>query len=281
MRNLKGFLLHIGADTSKRNLGVVGPRFPEGTFEFIPLGPEYESHTVLTYNDLPARNIKYGKTLGDFLPSQIASWNAHCDPNFKSYTYGEPAKDEPKQIALKKLDEGNLLYFISSLVPYDSSIYRNRDSELRRYQKGKMNKYVIGFFTIEGVAIANVSKGEIYVENLAGNINKSDVRSNQHYSRLPIREKGNLYESDTFVIIKGNPICSALFRVAIPITCGQTKTPRGGHTFRLNYFGHSIRHRKTDSLRGIRPLGIEEIRILGRETVKFNPELKARLGNLL
>jgi len=55
IRKLRGLLLHVGADTS--NLGIVGPLFPEGTFEFIPLGPEYESlNELMTYDELPSRN---------------------------------------------------------------------------------------------------------------------------------------------------------------------------------------------------------------------------------
>jgi len=141
-------LLHVGADVT--NPGVVAPVFADGRFEFIPIKNTFGSE-VRTYADFPARNKKYGSTLADFLPSHIASLNPHLDPDFSSYTYGEPNNPEARPGSLQKLKQGDILFFVSSLAPYDPVVYKERDTMLHTHQRGRKNKYVIGFFTVKGV----------------------------------------------------------------------------------------------------------------------------------
>ena len=141
-------LIHVGADI--KNPGVVGPIFPDGSFEFIPINNFY-GHETLTYADFPARNKRFGETLGDFLPSNVARLNPHIDPDFVGYTYGEPNNPEPRPRVLQMLSLGDFLFFISSLAPHDSAAYQARDSMLRPYQRGRKDKYVIGFFKVKGV----------------------------------------------------------------------------------------------------------------------------------
>ncbi|MEM0212528.1 MAG: hypothetical protein QXM35_07740, partial [Candidatus Methanomethylicia archaeon] len=94
----------------------------------------------------------YGRTLADFLPSYVANMHPHLDPSFDSYTYGEPDRLRAKSRALLKLKQGDILFFIASLAPYDPDAYKGRDKLLKTHQRGKKNKYVIGFFIIKGVA---------------------------------------------------------------------------------------------------------------------------------
>jgi len=53
---------------------------------------------------------------------------------------------------LTKLKEGDVVFFFASLAPFDKRAYEDRDEFLKHYQRGKKNKYVIGFFTVKGVA---------------------------------------------------------------------------------------------------------------------------------
>lgn len=272
-QNPKGLLLHVGADTT--NLRVVGPRFPDGTFEFIWIGPEYECKSFITFDKLPSRNQRYGNTLKGFLPSDVAYLSAHLDPNFNEYTYAEPNNSEPKQKALKKLNEGDILFFVSSLAPYNTSVYQKRDTKLRRYQRGRKNKYVTAFFTVEGIAIVCVIHGRIDMEILTGNIPENAVRNNQHYRRLPFVDgKGKVHDFDEFVIVRGNPDRSALLAVAVPLTDGQTR-----YTFRLNKLGMTIRNRSTDNFRGFRPLETRDVQILAREIARSNPKLEQKISH--
>jgi len=146
---MKGFLLHTAADTT--NLGVVGPVFPDGTFEYIPIYNSYGVETR-TYSNFSARNIQYGKTLAEFIPSFVANRPVHFDPDFNNYTYAQPVDEYPRSRVLEKLKEGDVIFFVSSLAPYDPRVYQEKDALLPNFQRGKKNKYVIGFFTIKGVA---------------------------------------------------------------------------------------------------------------------------------
>jgi hypothetical protein len=154
---MKGFLLHTAADTT--NLGVVGPIFSDGSFEFIPIDNVYGIKTR-SYKDFAARNNQYGRTLADFIPSYLSNRSVHFDPDFENYTYGQPVAEYPRSKVLEKIEEGDVVFFISSLAPYDSQIYKERDTSLQNFQRGKKNKYVIGFFTVKGVARVFVFKSK-------------------------------------------------------------------------------------------------------------------------
>lgn len=145
---MKGLLIHVAADSN--NPGFVGPIFPEGTFEHIPIKFQDENRT--TYENINAENTKYGANLSDFLPSGLAKEQVHLDPDFKKisdrYRYGEPANSAKGQ-ALRKLERGSPIFFVASLAPYDAEVYQAKDFRLKNHQRGNKNKYVIGFFTIQ------------------------------------------------------------------------------------------------------------------------------------
>jgi hypothetical protein len=146
---MKGLLLHVAADTT--NLGVVGPIFEDQSFEYIPVNNVY-GEEKRTYRDFMASNQQYGRTLADFLPTDVASLPVHYDPDFDNYLYGQDWSGHPRSLTLRKLERGDVLFFVASLAPYDPYVYARRDELLRSYQAGRRNKYVIGFFTVDGVA---------------------------------------------------------------------------------------------------------------------------------
>jgi len=152
---VKGLLVHVGIDTS--NLGVVGPVFDDLHFEYIPLNNTYGIEER-TYSEFPARNREYGNTLSDFLPPKFRELPVHYDPNFKHFTYGQHGGIYPRVKVLEKLREGDILFFIASLAPYNPDVYKGDITSLKPYQVGKKNKYVIGYFKVEGVAEAFVFK---------------------------------------------------------------------------------------------------------------------------
>jgi len=160
-------LLHVAADTT--NPGVVGPIFSDGSFEFIPIKNVFGLE-ARTYADFPARNKQYSNTLRDLLPSYVAALHPHPDPDFNSYTYGEPNNPEMRPGVLRMLKPGDILFFVSSLAPYDPVVYKARDTMLTLHQRGKKNKYVVGFFTVKGVvqvyAVKSVPKLSLALLNL-------------------------------------------------------------------------------------------------------------------
>ena len=154
---MKGLLLHVAADTTYP--GVVGPVFQDMSFEYLPINNTFGIEKR-TYRHFAARNSEYGRTLADFVPSNIAILPVHFDPEFDHYTYGQHGGDYARAQTLTKLKQGDILFFFASLAPYDLGFYERRDDCLRKHQLRKKNKYVIGFFSVQGVAQVYVLKSD-------------------------------------------------------------------------------------------------------------------------
>ena len=124
---MRGFLLHTAADTT--NLGIVGPIFPDlkGNFEFIPIYNSYGNGETKTYEQIPARNKNYGNYLSDFVPQNFSKREVHFDPEFESFTYAQPIDDYPRSKVLESLREGDIVFFVFSLAPYDSTVYAHKE----------------------------------------------------------------------------------------------------------------------------------------------------------
>jgi hypothetical protein len=128
---MKGMLLRIGIDTGTD--GALAPIFEDGTFEYIPISERnIKSREDRTYGTTIGRS---GKPLSRYLPKAIESRKMHYDPEFSSFTYGDPTA---KRRYLLKLEEGDLLVFYAGLAPYKNS----------KYEKGL---YIVGYFTVSDV----------------------------------------------------------------------------------------------------------------------------------
>src|SRR5713226_6661082 len=125
---MKGLLMHIGTDAT--NLGVSGPLFDDGSFKYIPLGPESDdSKERLTYNKLG---------LSPYIPMEFDNLTPHYDPNPHFFTYGEPP-DARRGQQILKLDPGDYFFPVASLAPVEKGTYSVRTkSAIRGSQKGKM-----------------------------------------------------------------------------------------------------------------------------------------------
>jgi len=129
--NMKIMLLRIGID--KGTDGALGPIFEDGSFEYIPISERDQNTTeTRTFSSTVGRS---GLPLSEFLPAQIVSRKMHYDPEFESFTYGDPTS---KRKYLLKLVKDDLLVFYAGLTPYKNNI-----------QKEAL--YIIGYFTIEKI----------------------------------------------------------------------------------------------------------------------------------
>ena len=137
---MKIALLRVGADSG--NLGFHAPLFEDGSFEFIPIYDPYnEKHQKSpidekrTYSNTKSRS---GKPMLNYFPenkkNKFKDSIIHFDPEFESYTYGDPSRNKK---GLANLEKGDYLIFYSSLTEYP----RKEDS--------KTALYVIGYFEIE------------------------------------------------------------------------------------------------------------------------------------
>jgi len=114
--------------------GGLGPLFPDGRFEYVPI-PENARNTSsrsLQYSQISARS---GGTLDRFVPPRYRAGAAHYDPEFDTFTYGDPARNKRKQ--LLRLARNDILVFYAGLRPPE----QRRGSRL----------YVIGYFTVQKV----------------------------------------------------------------------------------------------------------------------------------
>jgi hypothetical protein len=188
---MKGLLLRVGID--KGTGGCLAPLFEDGTFEFIPI-PE----TRITSENRVYVNIrgKSGKMLGDFLPKKIKYSHPHFDPEFKSYTYGDPTRTKRNQ--LSKLNPGDLLIFYAGLIPL--------------HRKVNPRLYVIGYFKVEKV----YDFQKITQTNYTLAFKK--VKNNAHAKYFFKMKEMNLeFPENNLIIIKGNSKNSKLLKKAILI----------------------------------------------------------------
>ncbi|MBI2292342.1 MAG: hypothetical protein HYU73_18905 [Betaproteobacteria bacterium] len=128
--------LRVGIDSGCG--GTLGPIFPDGTFEYVPI-PESSEHVSprsLYFRDLPAR---HGGTLAQYVPRRYREAAAHYDPEFDTFTYGDPGRN--KRAQLLHLGDGDLLVFYAGLRPLGD--------------RATSRLYIIGYFTVASVESIN------------------------------------------------------------------------------------------------------------------------------
>ena len=176
--------MHVAVDTSSKGAtgGINGPIFSDNSFEFIPI-PENPNNTTetRTYSTLKSKNTEHGNFISDFVPSDIQNYLVHFDPDFENFTYADPSdmKKSKRGGMLKKLSIGDYIFFVASLVPFKKSAYVNNDrKEICKYQKGKMAKYLIGYFEIK-----NILQFEKTKNNLKNRIKKHNSSKGAKFTR--------------------------------------------------------------------------------------------------
>ncbi len=190
---MKGMFLRVGIDTGSGN-NALSPIFEDGTFEYIPIPEGSPSREQRTYGTEKSKN-KLGKKLGykvysDFVPPSLKEDKIHFDPEFDTYTYGDPTKNKPA--SLLRLNKDDYLFFYAGLKP----------CETRKYKRGN---YLIGYFKVKKVIkFSNLNRTELKEA-------KKLCSNNAH-----IKRKDN--EFDSLVIVKGHNNSSSLLHQAILIS---------------------------------------------------------------
>ncbi len=140
---MKAVLLRVGIDTGAG--GINGPLFRDLTFEYIPI-PDYSGIGKRAYGNTEGR---YGRKLIEYFPNsrhhKYCNQQIHFDPEFESFTYGDPT---PLKSRLRHLEKGDYLIFYCGLEGYNF--------------KAEASLYVIGFFEVEIATKAeNLSKAQL------------------------------------------------------------------------------------------------------------------------
>ena len=189
--NRQVVLLRVGIDSGAG--GIQSPLFEDGTFEFvcIPDGWGVGTHT---YSTMIGRNGK--SHLGYFSISrqrQMATQTIHLDPEFETFTYGDPTI--PKR-SLRNLKPGDLLVFYCGLQKWDSDCGWDRTC--------RPALYLAGFFEVSLAGMAC----ELDKKTL-----KTEFGNNFHVRHRPIFEQ----QKNDLILVKGGP-GSRLFRKAYKIS---------------------------------------------------------------
>jgi hypothetical protein len=107
-------LLRVGIDLGCG--GALGPLFADGRFEFVPI-PDITGTDARSYGGTMGR---HGRALVQYLPDgrhrRMADQPMHCDPEFTTFTYGDPSA---LKSGLARLRPGDLLAFYAGLRGWD------------------------------------------------------------------------------------------------------------------------------------------------------------------
>ena len=126
---MKVALLRVGIDSGAG--GMQGPLFKDGKFEFVPIpgwaGSKTYGNTVGRYQ---RKLLEYFRT--EHSQSKYADRLIHDDPEFGTFTYGDP--NRPKR-GLHRLENGDLLVFYSGLEPWPKG--------------GRKELFIVGYFIVE------------------------------------------------------------------------------------------------------------------------------------
>ena len=184
-------LLRVGVDAGCG--GIQGPLFEDGTFEFICI-PDRKQVSIHTYGSMIDRD---GEPLVRYFPrsrrQSLAHQHIHVDPEFETFTYGDPTT--PKR-SLRNLKPGDLLVFYCGLQRWDA--IRGWDTKYRPAL------YLAGFFEVALAGMAHdFDKGVL----------ESQFGKNFHVRYPSVFEQ----QKDDLVLVKGGP-SSRLLRKAHQIS---------------------------------------------------------------
>jgi hypothetical protein len=188
-------LLRVGIDSGSG--GIQGPLFEDGTFEFICI-PDKKRVSIHTYGNMVGKSgSPFAGYFSESRRSQMAGQTVHVDPEWETFTYGDPTT--PKG-SLRNLNPGDFLVFYCGLQEWDL------ESGWQRERRPAL--YLAGFF-------------EVALAGMAGDFDKKvlevEFGKNFHvrYSSVFEQQKENL------VLVKGGP-GSRLLRKARQISVEGT-----------------------------------------------------------
>lgn len=97
-------LLRVGIDTGSG--GIHGPLYKDGTFEFVPISDKRNRFGVNLETYGNTRGAIHGKLLIDYFPDgrrdKTKDICIHDDPEFQTFTYGDPTTPKAGLRKLKR-----------------------------------------------------------------------------------------------------------------------------------------------------------------------------------
>lgn len=193
---MRGLLLRVGID--KGTGGCLGPIFPDGRFEYIPKPETRATSEIEVYKNMKGR---YGMPFTKFVPEKYWYSHPHHDPEFITYTYGDPTPTKRKQ--LSELSSGDLLIFYAGLQPIE--------------KKDGARLFVIGYFDIENVYDFRRIDPPQYSKVFEQLQNNAHSKIYNRLKELNIEYLSKISEINNLVVVKGGPKNSKLLPKVLPL----------------------------------------------------------------
>ena len=182
---MKVALLRVGIDSGSG--GSQAPLFQDGSFEYIPI-PDGFGVDERTYGNTLGR---HGRFLADYFPpslrARLRDASMHVDPEFATFTYGDPT---PPKAGLRHLQAGDLLAFYCGLEGWGFS--------------STPRLYVLGYFEV-----LTAGKATEFTEDEI----ETHFGANFHVRHKHIFER----QKADLVLVKGTP-ASRLLKRAVCIS---------------------------------------------------------------
>ncbi|WP_222918821.1 hypothetical protein [Natrinema sp. SYSU A 869] len=195
-------LAGVGADST--NVGALAPLYDDGRFEYVPI-PEKTRETTES-ETLGSWELRAGDGIAADLTTRITpqpvhdgtesvtdealeSWPLHRDPNFEGLTYGEH-RTSGYVSRLQALEPGDVVGFYAGL---------------RRPDGDRAHRYLIGYFTVDDVAVVGPetppTEREAILEAHPANAHAKRARDGDLYLEKQVvivdgREPGGLFKRD-------------------------------------------------------------------------------------
>lgn len=189
---MKIALLRVGIDTGSG--GIHGPLFQDGTFEYIPI-PDGFGIDQRTYGNTIG---KHGRKFIEYFPKQwqakMIDQSIHFDPEFKTFTYGDPT--QPKA-GLRRLQPCDMLIFYCGLEGWDFK----REPAL----------YLMGYFEV-------LVAGKVY------DFSQSDLKD-LYYGNFHVKHQDIFdQQKDKLVLVKGTSNSRLLNKAVLISEVGRDRS---------------------------------------------------------
>lgn len=194
----KAVLLRVGIDSGCG--GIQSPLFDDGTFEFVCI-PDNKRVSIHKYGNCIGKNsLPYSAYFPAPKQDSVAQQHVHLDPEFESFTYGDPTT--PKR-SLRRLEPGDYLIFYCGLQNWD---------EVSGWRNGKPPAlYIVGYFVVELAGMAN---------DFTKRILKSDFGQNFHVRYPSVFEQ----QRERLVLVKGGSESRLLEKAHCISTVGKDRS---------------------------------------------------------
>ena len=175
----KVVLLRVGIDAGSG--GIQGPLFKDGTFDFVCI-PDNKGVSIHTYGNLVGR---HGTAHLSYFPEArrkvMAKQTVHVDPEWETFTYGDPT---PPKRSLRHLKPGDFLVFYCGLQEWNSESGWNGER--------RPALYLAGYFEVALAGMAGDFEDRVLATEFGNNFH---VR----YPTVFKQQKNDL------VLVKGGP----------------------------------------------------------------------------